>query len=112
MNGETFDHIREDVRNAMVENRNDDPGLMPELVMFLLGVLGDSATRTCNCGPLNPESYDGPQRNCPSHGDWPWITAGYLERCQLRALSKIPFAEADACDQADAPYDPDWRDHA
>lgn len=92
MTPETFDHIREDVRNAMVENRHDDPELMPELVMFLLDQLGQIALGSCLCadGRYEPEIW----------------AAGLLERCQIRALSMIPFA-ADAL-PADDTY---WSDH-
>lgn len=109
MNRETFDHIREDVRNAMVENRNDDPSLMPELVMLLLDELGAAATHRCTCS-TDYTTYDGPYRGCRDHGDPSYWATHVLDRCQLRALSKIPFAESDACDQADDSYDPDWRD--
>lgn len=87
MTGETYAHIREDVRNAMVENRNDDPSLLPELVMRLLDHLGDRAT-----------DLDLPWGERRDH-------AGVLEQCQLRAVSQIPFGEADACDQDDDPED-------
>lgn len=106
MTPETFDHIREDVRNAMVENRQDDPGLMPELVMYLLGVLYEAAGG-CLCDH-NPDGDGYPRRECPDHGEPAWAAAAALERCQLRAVSQIPFAEGDACAQD---YDPDWSDH-
>lgn len=99
MNRETFDHIREDVRNAMVENRNDDPELMPELVMWLLGELGNLAT----------DEGKPAVSWCPSCSadmcaeQW---AEELLNRAQLRAISKIPFA-ADAL-SADDPY---WEDH-
>lgn len=105
MNRETFDHILEDVRNAMVEAPiQGDLSLMPELVMYLVDEIGRAATEQVDI-----------VGECPScSGDYSvslWAGA-LLEKAQLRAISKIPFAEADACDQADAPYDPDWRDHA
>lgn len=90
---EWYAHIREDVRNAMVENRHEDPSLMPELVMYLLDELGTAARSTPEDWPITPECW----------------AARALERCQLRAVSQIPFGEGDACAQTD--YDPDWRDH-
>lgn len=100
MNRETFDHIREDVRNAMVENRQDDPALLPELVMYLLDQLGEIALGSCLCADGR---YDNPL--CYQHGEPKIWAAGLLERCQLRAISMIPFAEQQP--------DPDtyWSDH-
>jgi hypothetical protein len=93
---ETFDHIREDVRNAMVENRNDDPALMPDLVMHLLDALAELA----GGAPVLSECWEC---DAPDNIE-AWATT-VLERCQLRAVSMIPFAEQ----QPDT--DTYWSDH-
>jgi hypothetical protein len=93
---ETLAHIRADVQTAMVENRNTDPALMPDLLDYLLTELSKAA------GAPTVAAY------CPGWSgdeqvmDW----AGHiLEQVQLRAISQIPFGDRST------ENDPDWRDH-
>lgn len=92
MTPETLAHIRADVQNAMVENRNTDPALLPDLLDYLLTELGKIATADYLFTEFAREWADD-----------------VLEASQLRAISQIPFAERAAADVADPPYDPDWR---
>lgn len=87
MNVETLAHIRADVQTAMVENRNDDPALLPDLLNYLLTEIGKVAT--------------GEGHFLTFMREW---AANVLEAAQLRATSKIPFGER----TADPDDDIDW----
>lgn len=100
MTPETLAHIRADVQTAMVENRNDDPSLLPDLVAWLLTELGEVATSHGDAITGYCPSCEG--QVCAEQ----WAEA-LLHKAQLRAISKIPFDEADTNDDCD----PDWRDH-
>lgn len=97
MTPDTLAHIRADVQTAMIENRNDDSALLPDLVAYLLTELGKVA--------LEARPVVG---FCPAcSGDyavalWAWAL---LERVQLRATSQIPFGEPPT-----PPDDTDWSD--
>lgn len=104
MTPDTLAHIRADVQTAAVENRNDDPALLPDLLNYLLTELGVIATqRACICPPADPHHFDGPDRECPEHGEPLFWATAVLERCQVRATSQIPFGEP-----ADPDDDTDW----
>lgn len=95
MTPEMLAHIRADVQTAMVENRETDPALLPELLDYLLTEISKIAL----------SSRDGWQFVMPQA----W--AGWLlEQVQLRAISQVPFGEPTG-DGTDPAYDPDWRDH-
>lgn len=88
---EMLAHIRADVQTAMIENRNDDPALLPDLLDYLLTEIGKVATT----------GVDGYQFVMPqTWADW------LLAEVRLRAVSAIPFAERD---DAARPVAPDWR---
>jgi len=96
-------HIRADIAHAIAQSGAEDPSLLPDLLDHLLSALGEIALGRCPCNVPNP---DGPQRDCPLHGDFPWIIDGLLEECQVRAISRVPFSEAGFVDES-----PHWREH-
>lgn len=85
-------HVRADVQTAMVEGRNDDPALLPDLLDYLLTALGTAATEP----RLGAYCFacDGEYQVM----DW---ASAHLVLVQLRATSGIPFAERNT----------DWSDH-
>ena len=86
MTPEDLAHIRADVRAAMIEAQWDDTALMPDLINELLVSVGAVAV-------------DGP------NGDPRVWAQNLLHSCQLRAISRIPFAA-----RADED-DPHWSEH-
>lgn len=88
MTPEMLARIRADVQTAMVENRNTDPALLPDLLDYLLTEVGRVAT--------------GDYRFLTFMREW---AVDVLEAAQLRAISQIPFADRST------ENDPDWRDH-
>lgn len=98
MTPEMLAHIRADVQTAMVENRNTDPALLPDLLTYLLDQIGevsssDGARITAYCPAC--EGQIGAEQ---------WADS-VLEQAQLRAISQIPFGDRST------ENDPDWRDH-
>jgi hypothetical protein len=74
-----FDHIKVDIRTAVVENRHDDPGFLPEFAFFLLEHMGHVAQGHPIAGGL-----------WASEREW---AEHVLRKVQVRAISQIPFGE-------------------
>ena len=79
-------HIRADVRAALIEAQWDDTALMPDLINELLVSVGAVAV-------VDP------------NGDPRVWAQNLLRACQLRAISRIPFADRAEED------DPHWSEH-
>lgn len=78
MKREEFDHIRADIRQAMLEGPQEDPTATPQILLRLLDAVGDLAV----------EWLFNPTRGNPRA----WAT-NLLHDVQLRAVSKIPYGE-------------------
>lgn len=95
MTPEMLAHIRADVQTAMVENRNTDPALLPDLLDYLLtelSLISISPEQQGLHDPIRPYEVR----------EW---ADGLLNQAQMRAISQISFADRST------ENDPDWRDH-
>lgn len=72
-----------------------DPQLFPDILVRVFNELGYVATATCRCYPggVSPASYEGPQRDCPLHGETSYWAEQLLEVLDQRARFGIPFDE-------------------
>jgi hypothetical protein len=85
----------EDVRADIYAEPWKDPQLFPDLLHKAITELGHMATSTCWCYPggCSPDSYEGPQRDCPLHGEPCYWASELLRQMQDRARSGVPFGE-------------------
>ena len=80
-----FEHIREDVRTAMLEAERHDPPFVPEALFRLIDKVGEVAM-------LGDREHTSPFHYCAICYPREWATA-LLRDVQLRAVSKVPYGE-------------------
>lgn len=105
MKPDELEHIRADIRAAMVEAQWEDRTLLPELLDRLLSAVGevaDAGTLARDFGLLRTEG-ETVGFHYPHAQEW---AANLLRQCQLRAVSKIPFPEVEPDDDR-----PHWSEH-
>ena len=100
MTPETVQSYVDDIKARVASWRNGelvDPPLQSELLTKALTELAYMAGETCRCYPfgVSPDSYEGPQRDCPVHGEPSFWAGSLLEDLRHRAVSGIPFGEPD-----------------
>lgn len=85
----------EDVRADIYAEPWKDPQLFADLLHKAITELGHMATTTCRCYPggVSPASYEGPQRDCPVHGEPAYWASCLLSDMQSRARGGVPFGE-------------------
>lgn len=99
MQPDEIDHIRADVRTAIVENQHEDRSLLPDLIDHLLTALSRLSHEPYS--ELKPYIFDPDQDARPPVVAW---SDALLRECQIRAVSQIPFGEP-------ADDEPHWSDH-
>lgn len=82
----------EDVKADIYAEPWKDPQLFPDLLGKAITELGHVAMEHCICS-TNPEAYDGPQRDCPEHGEPSYWARCVLEEMRARARGGVPFGE-------------------
>lgn len=88
-------HIMEDVANALVENRHDDPQFVPDVLGEFMAHVG--AMAAADLAEWQDMLDRNPGLNAREHVQH-WAT-NVLRRIQIRAISGIPF------DQIGAPFE-------
>lgn len=91
----------EEIREVIWCEPWKDNQLFPDLLVRVFNELASVATETCRCYPggFTGDTYEGPQRDCPVHGEPSYWASDLLEVLDLRARSGIPFDEPPYDDQ-------------
>lgn len=103
MKPDEIDHIRADVRQAILEAAQHDPPVTLEILWRLFDRVAMLAEYDIEQGPI-PIEFDG--RFIPT-GSAIWWASDLLRDVQVRAISKVPYGEAQ--DDDEPPRDPEDR---
>lgn len=107
MKREEFEHVREDVRNALLEAPRHDPQVTTDVLFRLLDMVGEVAIGNgygVPDGPMPLPVWSGRLGwSCTDARVW---ATCLLEDVQTRVVGRIPYGETQ---DAEPPVPPDWE---